>query len=97
MKEEASARCVEVGIKPRVVSIVGTRKTGYTGTGCRFVKSLGLAEVGEHRVDELEGLVDLFADLCSRKNDLAGDEDEKHNLRLHHAVDQTREKLGLVR
>ena len=39
---------------------------------------LGLAEVGQHRVDHLEGLVDLFADLGTSEDDLAGDENEKH-------------------
>ena len=38
-----------------------------------------------------ECLVYLFADLGASENDFAGDEDEKHNFRLHHAVDKTRE------
>ena len=37
----------------------------------------GLAEVGEHGVDELEGLVDFLADLGTSQDDLAGDEDEE--------------------
>lgn len=57
----------------------------------------GLAEVREHRVDELEGLIDLFSDLGSREDDLAGHEDQKNDLRLHHPVDQTREQFWLVR
>jgi len=32
---------------------------------------LGLSEVGEHRVDELEGLVDLLADFGAGEDDLA--------------------------
>ena len=59
--------------------------------------TLRLAEVGEHRVDELERLVDLLADLRTREHDLAGDEDEQDDLRLHHPVDQTREEFRLVR
>jgi len=55
-----------------------------------------LAEVGEHRVDELERLVDLLADLGTSEDDLAGDEDEQDDLRLHHAVDETGEELRLV-
>lgn len=39
---------------------------------------LGLAEVGQDRVDHLEGLVDLFTDLGTSEDDLARDEDEKH-------------------
>lgn len=56
----------------------------------------GLAEVGEHGVDELECLVDLLADLGTSQDDLAGDEDQEDNLWLHHAVDETREELRLV-
>jgi hypothetical protein len=39
---------------------------------------LGLAEVGQDRVDHLEGLVDLFTDLGAGENNLARNEDEKH-------------------
>jgi hypothetical protein len=56
----------------------------------------GLAEVGEHGVDELKRLVDLLADLGTGQDDLAGDEDEEDDLGLHHTVDETREELGLV-
>ncbi len=55
-----------------------------------------LAEVREDRVDELKRLVDLLAHFRTRKDDLAGDEDEQHNLWLHHPVDQTGEEFGLV-
>jgi hypothetical protein len=41
-------------------------------------------------------LIDLLADLGAGEDDLARDEDEEHNLRLHHAVDETREELRLV-
>lgn len=43
-----------------------------------FEVDLGLAEVGQHRVDHLEGLVDLLANLGSSEDDLARNEDEKH-------------------
>ena len=36
----------------------------------------GLAEVGEHGVDELESLVDLLANLGTSQDDLARDEDQ---------------------
>jgi hypothetical protein len=73
-------------------------------TGCLFVNhdyhiktSSSLAEVGEHRVNELERLIDFLAHLGTGQDDLAGYEDEEYNLRLHHAVDETREQLRLVR
>ena len=56
-----------------------------------------LAEVREHGVDEIERLVNLFADFGTSQDNLAADEDEEHNLRLHHSVDETREQLRLVR
>lgn len=56
-----------------------------------------LAEVGQDRVDELESLVNLLANLGTSKDDLAADEDEQDNLGLHHAVDETREQFRLVR
>jgi hypothetical protein len=56
-----------------------------------------LAEVGEHGVDQLERLVDFLAHLGTSQDDLAGHEDEEYNLGLHHAIDETREELGLVR
>jgi len=59
--------------------------------------NLGLAEVRQHGVDQLEGLIDLLADLGASQDDLAADEDEKNNLRLHHAVDEAGEELGFVR
>lgn len=43
-----------------------------------FEVDLGLAEVGQHRVDHLEGLVDLLTNFGSSENDLARNEDEKH-------------------
>ena len=60
-------------------------------------QSSSLAEVGEHRVDELERLVDFLTDLGTGQDNFAGHEDEEYNLGLHHAVDETREELGLVR
>ena len=51
----------------------------------------------EHRVDQLEGLVDLLTNFGTGQDDLATDEDEQDDLRLHHAIDETREELRLVR
>ena len=51
----------------------------------------------KHRVDHLEGLINLFTDFRTSEDDLATDEDEEHNLWLDHTVDETREQLRLVR
>lgn len=50
----------------------------------------------QHRVDHLEGLIDLFSDLGPGQDNLAAYEDEEHNLRLHHPIDETGKQLGLV-
>jgi hypothetical protein len=55
-----------------------------------------LPELGEHRVDVLKRLVDVLALLPTREDDLAGDEDQQHNLGQLHAIDQPGEELGLV-
>src|SRR5437868_2074162 len=52
---------------------------------------------GKHRVDHLEGLVDLLTNLRTRQDNLATDEDQQDNLRLDHAVDEAGEQLRLVR
>ena len=51
----------------------------------------------QHRVDHFEGLVDLLTHFRAGEDDLTADEDQEHNLGLDHAVDETREQLGLVR
>jgi hypothetical protein len=58
---------------------------------------LNLAEILKHRVDHLESLVNLLTDFGTSEDDLAADKDKEHNLRLNHAVDETREQLRLVR
>jgi hypothetical protein len=69
------------------------RRFGRTiGVGC-----LDLAEILEHRVDQLEGVVDLVSDFGASQDNLAANEDQKHDLRLDHAVDEAREQLRLVR
>lgn len=60
-------------------------------------RGLDLAEILQDRVDELKGVINLVTDLGTGKDDLAADEDQEHNLRLDHTVDQTREQLGFVR
>ena len=50
----------------------------------------------KHRVDQLEGLVDLLADLSTSQDNLATDEDQENDLGLHHAIDQTGEEFRLV-
>jgi hypothetical protein len=58
--------------------------------------SSGLAEIRQDGVDEFERLVDLFSDLGTGEDNLSRDEDQEHDLGLHHAVDETREELRLV-
>ena len=50
----------------------------------------------KHRVDHLESLVNLLAHFGSCQDNLAADEDKEDNLRLDHAVDETREQFRLV-
>jgi hypothetical protein len=50
----------------------------------------------QNGVDHLECLVDLLTNFGTSQDDLARNEDEEDNLRLDHAVDQTREQLRLV-
>lgn len=51
----------------------------------------------KHGIDHLECLVDLLSHLGTGEDDLAADEDKKHNLGLNHAVDETGEQFRLVR
>jgi len=60
-------------------------------------QGLDLAEILQDGIDHFECLVDLFSDLCTGEDDLATDEDKKHNLRLDHTVNQTGEQFRLVR
>lgn len=51
----------------------------------------------KHRVDHLECLVYLFADFGTSQDNLAADKDQKDNLGLYHAIDETGEQFRLVR
>ena len=48
------------------------------------------------RVDHLECLVNLLANLGPRQHDLAADEDQKDNLGLDHSIDEAREQFRLI-
>ena len=50
----------------------------------------------QYRVNHLEGLINLFSDLGPGQDNLAADEDEEHNLGLHHPINETWKQLGLV-
>lgn len=50
-------------------------------------------ELGQDGVNLVEGRVDLLANLCTRQDDLARDEDEQDNLGLDHPVNQPGEQL----
>jgi hypothetical protein len=62
----------------------------------RCCAGLNLAEILQHRVDHLKGLVNLLAHLGAGEDDLTAHENEKHDLRLDHTVDETGEQLGFV-
>lgn len=51
----------------------------------------------KHRVDHLEGLINLFTDFRTSEDNLATNEDKEHNLWLDHSIDETREQLRLIR
>lgn len=51
----------------------------------------------KHRVDHFKSLVNLLSHFGTRQDNLAGDENEQHNLGLDHTVNQTREQFRLVR
>lgn len=55
-----------------------------------------LAEIRQDGVDELKGLVDFLTDLGTSEDNLARDENQENDPRLHHAVDETREQFRLV-
>lgn len=48
----------------------------------------------QHGVNHLERLVNLFSHFRTSQNDLAANEDEKHNLRLDHSVDLERRRVS---
>ena len=45
------------------------------------------ARTVQHWVDHLEGLVNLLSNFRASQDNLAADEDEKHDLRLDHTID----------
>jgi hypothetical protein len=54
------------------------------------------AHTREHRIDQLESLINLLTHFGASQNNLTADEDQEHNLGLYHAIDETREQLRLV-
>lgn len=64
----------------------------YDSSQVRAVHAL----TSKNRVDHLEGLVDLLADLGTGQDDLAANKNEQHNFGLHHAINQTGKQLGFV-
>ena len=51
----------------------------------------------QHRVDHLESVVDLLADLGTCQDDLPTHKDQKYDLRPNHAIDQAREQFRFIR
>lgn len=50
----------------------------------------------KHGVNHFKSLVNLLSNFCASENDLTTDENEEHNLRLDHAVDETREQFRFI-
>ena len=49
----------------------------------------------QHRVDHLKSLVDLFSNFRTSQDDLAANENEKHNLGLNHTIDLERRRVSI--
>lgn len=50
----------------------------------------------KHRVDHFKSLVNLLPHFGTGQDNLAGNENEEHNLGLDHTINQTREEFGLI-
>lgn len=83
-------------LRPMLITESGETGFPFAVHGRQRNNGSSLAEVGEYGVDELKGLVHLLADLGTGQNEFARDEDEKHDLGFHHAIDESREELGFV-
>jgi len=55
-----------------------------------------IAHTREHRIDQLESLVNLLTHFGASQDNLSADEDQEHNFGLHHAVDETGEEFRLI-
>lgn len=58
--------------------------------------ALWLLVLAKHRVDDIERRVDLLADLCAGEDNLPRDKNEQDDFRFKHAINKSREKLGLI-
>jgi len=57
---------------------------------------LDFSEISQRGIDLLECQINLLADLGSSEYNLPADEYQQDDLRLHHAVDKTREQFRLI-
>lgn len=72
------------------------RATGDVMLARNAVWKSGLAEVLKDWVDQLESLINLFADFSAGQDDFARHEDQQDNLGLHHTVNKTRKQFRLI-
>lgn len=78
-------RGAKEGEKVMVQKLAKVEGYGVPATQSREI--LDLPEILQHGIDHLESLVNLFTDFGASEYDLAADENEKHDLRLDHAID----------
>lgn len=61
-----------------------------------FRNSNLLSELLQYGVDQIERLVDFRPNFSARQHDFAGDEDQQHDSRFDHTVDEAGEQFGFV-
>ena len=73
----------------------GTReRLGRVGGG--LLRLSELFELGEHGVNVFERLINVLTSLPTGEDDFTGHENQEHNLRHLHSVNQTGKELGLI-
>lgn len=62
----------------------------------RFDGNRVFPELTEYWINSLESSINFFTNFGSRQDDLAGDEDQKDNLGIDHAINQTRKQFRFI-
>ena len=76
----------------------GSKDNNQTGLDLlgRFDRNRVLPELAEYWINSLESSINFFTNFGSRENDFARDEDQKDNLGIDHAVNQTRKQFRFI-